>query len=147
MLKLQMQSRFESLMEVLIETIIQIGDYLLYKHITLSEAFVFGFGMARAIWYLFFGVTSQYDYLLNDWFWIAAFLIISFTHLIGFFLKTLNLRIFALYANVLIWFVLMVIALYSRTNIPAAPSFAILTGLSAILVVRIAREKNNAANE
>jgi hypothetical protein len=139
------RQRLEYLIDQLIERILDITDYfIVVKHITLSEWFLFALAFGHAAWFMFFGVVdANYDYYFDTPFWTIVFSLISFCHFVGFFFKSLHVRIGAVYAHSFLWAFLTILAAYAKTGAPAVPRMIVFTLLSAILVVRLSSEKNN----
>lgn len=137
--------RLEYLIDSIIERIIDIADYfVVVKHITLSEWILFGIAFVRAAWFILFGaIDHNYDLYLPSLFWTSIFAGLTLLHFSGFFFKSLNVRIVAVYGHSFVWGFLTLLALYARADAPAAPQLFIFTILSAILVVRLSSDKNN----
>ncbi len=58
----ELKAKFAQVLDALIEAIVSVEDFFIYRHITVSEAFLFGFSLARAVWFLLFGAyNANYD--------------------------------------------------------------------------------------
>lgn len=137
-LKFTMRQRLDALIDALIEAIVDFEDILVGKHITLTEGGLFLFSIFRACWFIAFGVeNANYSYYFSDKVWTTIFVMMGITHLIGFFIKSMCLRITSVYMSAFVWGTLTTLALLSRTNAPAVPSLLPLMILSVCVVVRL----------
>lgn len=139
---IEIKAKFAQLLDAIIEAIVSAQDFFLYRHITVTEAFLFLFSSGRALWFLAFGVqNANYDYYFPDAVWIGYFSAAAVIHLIGFFRRSCRLRKYAATAYTIAYAFLMWLAFAAKTNAPAVPSFAALTLFSFFLIVRISRGK------
>lgn len=140
-LKFSIRQRFEFLLDTIIEKIIDIGDFFVFKHITWSEAILFLYSMFRAFWFIAIGVENKnYSYYFSDSVWTTIFVMMSLMHFSGFFLKSMCLRIAAGYMCAITWGILTILAIYSMTAAPAVPSLLPLIILSIVVTVRLSHE-------
>ena len=131
--------KLEYLLDVLIERIVELSDFLMYKHITLSEIVLFALALFRALWYVAFGVeNANYSYFFRDW--VSVFCLASGLHLVGFFFKQCSLRVAAAYIYTFVWAFLTVLAIYSGTRAAAAPTLGVFALYSFVMIVRLSRE-------
>jgi len=143
---LGIKARLEKILDAIIEAIVNIDDFVLIKHISLSEIALFVIAFGRALWFVAFGVkNANYDYYFSEGFWTVIFLSLSATHLTGFFLKSLRVRIIALYGYAFVWCFLAILAGLSGTYAPALPTLVVFTLFSLILIVRLSREEKENA--
>lgn len=144
---LSIKERLENLIDVLIETIIAVGDFLVYKHITVAECFLFVFSVFRAVWFVFVGVeNANYSYYFGDAVWQTVFVTMTLMHIAGFFLKNFSLRISACYMYAVVWGTLTVLAAISLTRAPAVPGLLPLSIFSIVMVLRLTREQKEKEN-
>lgn len=137
-MKFTLRQRLNALIDALIEAIVDFEDILIKKDITLTEGGLFLFSIFRAGWFIAFGVeNANYSYYFSDKVWTTVFVIMGLLHLIGFFIKSMCLRITAVYMSAFVWGTLTTLALLSRTNAPAVPSLLPLMILSICVVVRL----------
>ena len=137
------KAKVEYLLDVLTDAVVNVSDFLAYKHIKLSEGILFGLAFCRAIWFLFFGVeNANYGYFFPDWVWIIVFVTAAGIHSVGFFGKTCALRIVAAYFYTGIWGFLTVLAVLSKTSAPAVPTLGVLALISFLMIIRLSRENS-----
>lgn len=135
------KQKLEYLLDVFIEKIIDVGDFLFYKHVTLSEVILYGLALFRAIWFSIFGVeNANYEYFFPDWVWIVIFVLVTLIHTVGFFIARCSLRVISAYCYTFIWGFLTALAAYSGTNAPAVPTLSILSLLGFVMIIRLTRE-------
>lgn len=140
--ELGIRGRIEQLLDLFIDYLASIKEYLIYKHITLFEAFLFGQAVLRGIWLAIFGLgNTGFNYYFGPWFWIALYSLAAVIHGLGFFLGWFNARIAAMYLHGFLWLFLTVLAGVSGITVPAAPNFLLFTIFSLIVIVRLLREK------
>lgn len=145
---LSIKNRFEQICDALIDAIVSVQDYLLFKHVTFFEGFIYLFAAFRAVWFTAFGVEStSFNYFFPDIVWIIAFWIITVAHTIGFFTRKFKIRILAAYGHGFAWSFLLLLAVYSRTNAPAVPSLLVLTLFALMMIVRLSRQEDLERNE
>lgn len=139
--EISLRQRLETLLDVLIEKIIDVGDFFVYKHITWTEFFLYLYSILRASWFVAFGVeNANYSYYFGDGVWTTVFVVMTTMHSIGFFMKSMCLRISAGYMCAIVWGILTILAILSRTTAPAVPSLLPLVVLSIVVVVRLSHE-------
>lgn len=139
--QITLKERLENLLDVLIEKIIDVGDYFVFKHITWTETGLFLFSLFRAVWFIAIGVeNANYSFYFSDRVWTTVFVLMSLLHFAGFFIKSMCLRIAAGYMAAVVWTVLLILAAYSLTATPAVPSLLPLIVLSVVVVVRLAHD-------
>lgn len=139
--QLTLRERCEQLLDIIVEKIIDIGDFFIFRHITWTEAALFLYSIFRAGWFVIFGVeNANYSYYFSDHVWTTVFVVMSLTHFSGFFIKSMCLRIAAGYMSAVVWTIMLILAAYSLTAAPAVPSLLPLIVLSVVVVVRLSHE-------
>lgn len=159
-----LRQKCEQLLDVLIEFIVRVTDYVVVRHITLAELILFAFSGGRAVWFLFFGVSNaNFNLFFSDRVWTTYFLACNALHFAGFFFtgwyfkgfsrgwlkiaprlfKPQTIRTHALYANALAWGVLIFLAAWSQTSAPAVPAYVVLFGSTFFCIVRLERAKTD----
>lgn len=137
---------FSILLDNVLEKILDVADYMIYKkHITLSEGVLFAQTASRGIWYAIFGVTGGiYGSIFPSHIWVGIFAGLAIAKLLSYFLADNRLRSITVIGSALLWTFLTILAVVSGSTDPVAPTFAIFALLSLIIVVRLIRDKPNA---
>lgn len=139
--QISIKQRLGNLLDIIAEKVIDIGDFAVYKHTKWTEAILFLYSIFRAVWFVAIGVeNANYSYYFGDKVWTTVLVTMSGMHFIGFFMKSMCLRVTAAYMSAIVWGILMCLAIYSMTTAPAVPSLLPLIILSIVVVVRLSHE-------
>lgn len=145
--ELSVRARLENLLDILIERIIDITDYLCeIKRVTLSEwaAFLSNAGFTFSfVFYNVKGSSPVFDYIWNEAMWTAVFVLLFLCHVIGFYKNSVLTRYFVAVGYSMNWFVWSVITFYGQPHSPAWTVCATQMLVSIVLAVRLKDESNS----
>jgi len=133
-----MKQRAVRFIDIILDGIESMKDYVLAHQITLSEGFLLLFTTGRALWLTAFdvSVTASPGALLNAS-WMPVFWAISALHFIAFFFtsKLVRVGVTGLYA--LVWCVLAFLVGLTQPTSPFLPEFISLSLLAAVIAIRL----------
>ena len=134
-----MRTRVIRLLDLIIDSIETMQDYVLARQITLSEGFLFSVTMGRALWFTMFGVNAvapSPSLLLNEA-WTPAFWLISAAHFGTFFLSSRLIRMFIVAAYGFLWCFLAILIAFTQIESPAFPTFVAFSILAVVITMRL----------
>lgn len=145
--ELSIRAVLTNLLNVLVERIIDISDYLCeIKRITLSEWCAFIANAGFAFVFAAYQVKSSsptYEYIGSEKLWTFVFVALFAVHLLGFYKNWVKLRYYITVGYSMNWFIWTVIAWYGNAASPMwAMCFAQLL-TSIVLAVRLNDESNS----
>lgn len=130
-----------TLLDTIIDAIVRFTDYyIVEKHITLSEGFLFTANLGRVIWFTIFGVQISVGGLITHEMWMPIFWGLTIFHFLTFFLKDLRFRIASLLGYAFLWCFLAILLGFAQISSPGVPTFAVLSLLAVFIAVRLLRD-------
>lgn len=133
-----MRQRAGRFIDIILDGIESMKDYVVAHQITLSEGFLLLFTAGRALWLTAFGTGSSTSpgALLNAS-WMPVFWVISVTHFIAFFFSSKMVRVVIVGLYSLIWCILAFLIVLTQASSPFLPEFISLSLLAVIITVRL----------
>lgn len=141
-MKLELTQSLRDVAHQLIETLLDVSDYFIYKKkVSVSEGLLFTLAAMRTVWYAVYGVSGGViNFVFSDVAWIAIFAFLTLFHIASFFSPTTYSRALVSSMYALVWMFLTILAVIAPQNSPAAPTFAVFALLSAFIAVRLFRD-------
>lgn len=130
---------FDKLMESLIDSIMAFNEFVVKKHVTLSELTMFLFSLGWTIYFLLGGHISEEALPWSVW--IALFTVITLSHVVAFTFEDIGVRAVLATVVAIVWLVLAVISGYTGATHPAVPTLATFTFLSLMIAIRLFRAR------
>lgn len=130
-----------SIFDSIVDAIVRFTDYyIIEKHITLSEGFLFTLGLLRSVWFMIFGVQLTVIGPVSHEVWMPVFWGITIFHFLTFFLHDLRFRIIATTVHAFTWCFLAILMCFAQFTSPAVPTFTVLSLLAVFISVRLMRD-------
>lgn len=137
-----MSSQLNRIIDTIIDTIVLFRDHFIVKrHITLTEGFLFLLSLVRSVWFSIFGVQlGPTTGPLTHEAWMPIFWLLTFAHFGSFFLRRIRYRAAVVFLYAFLWGVLAILVGLTTLESPATPTFSLFALVAAFLVVRLLRE-------